>query len=241
MQTVIVTGHSSGLGKALAEHYIAEGCAVTGISRRLWPSENGLFGQTALDLADSSALAAYLDGTDFQTACREASHILLFNNAASLAPNRLSGRQGWRETAQAVALNVAAPLMLADAVAAFADGIRQIDIVHISSGAGRKNYPAWSVYGACKAALDRHALVMAEENLPKLRIVSLAPGVVDTAMQEQIRAADAADFPLRPQFRELYENGALSSTEQAAKQIAAFVSSPDFGHTVLADIRDYLY
>lgn len=237
---VWVSGHSSGLGKALAEHYIAEACSVIGISRRQWPAADGLAGQAALDLSDSAALAAYLDGSVFQTACRRAQRIILFNNAATLAPNRLSGRQGWRETAAAVALNIAAPLMLADAVAAFADGIRQIDIVHISSGAGRKAYAGWSVYGACKAALDRHALVLAEERLPNVRIASLAPGVVDTGMQAHIRNSDAADFPLLPQFQALHEQGVLMSAQETAARIAAFVESPEFGKTLTADVRDYM-
>ena len=67
----IITGHSAGLGQALAQHYLAAGWQVLGLSRRLWVSTPGLQ-QAALDLADSGALAAWLQSDVWRQALAEA-------------------------------------------------------------------------------------------------------------------------------------------------------------------------
>ncbi|WP_112245408.1 SDR family NAD(P)-dependent oxidoreductase [Kribbella monticola] len=54
------------------------------------------------------------------------------------------------------------------------------------------------------------------ELLVGCRVVAVAPGVVDTAMQGEIRAVDERAFPAVGRFRELKESGALVSPEQAA-------------------------
>lgn len=58
-QKIIITGHSSGLGKALTTHYLQAGIEVLSIARRELPAENGLQ-QVALDLADAEKLSAWL-------------------------------------------------------------------------------------------------------------------------------------------------------------------------------------
>ena len=123
-------------------------------------------------------------------------------------------------------------MLLANAVLAHARDREQVRIVHISSGAARKPYPGWSIYGASKAALDRHAADAASEGV---RIVSLAPGVVDTAMQAGMRADPA--FPLRDQFAALHADGKLQSASDTAAKILAYCQSDQFAHEPIADIR----
>ena len=57
---IIISGHSSGLGKALAELYLEQGCPVLGIARRMLPPREGLQ-QCTLDLSDSGTLARWLE------------------------------------------------------------------------------------------------------------------------------------------------------------------------------------
>lgn len=235
-QLVIITGHSAGLGRALAQHYLAAGWPVLGVSRRLWALTPGL-NQVALDLADGAALAAWLQSDAWRQALAGAGEVLLFNNAGTVQPNALAGRQAADDIVQAVALNVAAPLLLSNALIADAPAGCLKTIVHISSGAGRNAYAGWSVYGATKAALDQHARVLAAEQHPHLRVGSIAPGVVDTDMQTAIRSSDAAVFPLRGRFDDLHRDGALRSPEYTAAQIAAMIATADFGQTVCRDVR----
>ena len=83
----IITGHSAGLGKALAQHYLATGWQVLGLSRRLWAPTPGLQ-QAILDLADSGAVAAWLLATG-QTPSVDAALIRL----AGCRPRIRLGRQ----------------------------------------------------------------------------------------------------------------------------------------------------
>ncbi|ODQ62115.1 hypothetical protein WICANDRAFT_60179 [Wickerhamomyces anomalus NRRL Y-366-8] len=59
-------------------------------------------------------------------------------------------------------------------------------VVLVSSGASTKSYDGWGAYGASKAAINHFAIQLAGEE-PDVSIVSVAPGVVDTQMQVDIR------------------------------------------------------
>ena len=234
---VIISGHSAGLGAALAAHYLAQGHAVLGLARRSLPPQQGLQ-QQALDLADSAALAAYLASAGWHSALADKQHIILINNAATVAPSALCGRQDAAAIARAVALNITAPLLLTNAVLADAPAGCLKTVVHIGSGAGRKAYPGWSVYDAAKAALDHHAEVVAAEAHTGVRIANIAPGVIDTAMQADIRASDIADFPLQAQFVQLQHSGSLQSASETAERLAMMIQQAGFGQQTRMDVRD---
>jgi benzil reductase ((S)-benzoin forming) len=64
-------------------------------------------------------------------------------------------------------------------------------------------YSGWAAYCASKAAVDQMTAVVAEEErLEGLRAYSVAPGLIDTEMQAQIRASNEADFPAIASFLE---------------------------------------
>ena len=72
---------------------------------------------------------------------------------------------------------------------------RERRILHVSSGAGRKPYAGWSIYCATKAAIDQHARCVALDRTPHLLISSVAPGVIDTEMQAEIRSSTSKLSP----------------------------------------------
>ena len=111
-------------------------------------------------------------------------------------------------------------------------------IVHISSGAARNAYPGWSIYCATKAALDHHARAVALDGDRALRICSVAPGVVDTEMQAEIRGTELERFPLRERFDALKRDGQLATPEQSAQKVVDYLLSDAFGDTPTADVRD---
>ena len=234
--TVIITGHSNGLGAALATAWLQQGARVLGLARRNNPelaaSHHDQLQETAIDLADPQAVLDYSRSDAFRQTCQAAETLWLFNNAGTVAPSAPLGAQPDGQIISALNLNITAPLLLANAVLAHAHARERVRIVHISSGAARKPYPGWSIYGASKAALDRHAADAAAEGV---RIVSLAPGVVDTAMQAGMRN-DAA-FPLREQFAALHADGKLQSASDTAAQILAYCQSDQFAREPIADIR----
>jgi NAD(P)-dependent dehydrogenase (short-subunit alcohol dehydrogenase family) len=70
------------------------------------------------------------------------------------------------------------------------------------------------------------------------RAMALAPGVIDTDMQVQLRSADAAQFPDRGNFVGLKDKGVLMSPADAAAKVLAYLARPDFGSVPVADVRD---
>ena len=233
---IIITGHSSGLGKALAAHYLNTGAAVLGIARRGLPAQNGLQ-QAALDLADTEKLNTWLQTGEIEGFMQDADELVLINNAGTVAPSAICGRQRPSEIAAAVSLNITAPLLLSNHVLAVKAESQTVKMVHISSGAGRNAYQGWSIYGAAKAALDHHVRCVEAENHYNVKVCSIAPGVVDTDMQAQIRAQDGDDFPILPRFQQLHANQELSSPESAAKIIAEMIADVDFGDEIIQDVR----
>lgn len=236
----ILTGHTRGLGAAIAENLLARTIPVLGLARatndalgRQFPS---LLEQHAVDLSDAAALSQWLDGDTMRRFVAGADSIFLINNAGIVQPVGPLPTQDPVTVARAVTLNIAAPLMLAGAVAAA--GVKDTRILHVSSGAARNAYPGWSVYCATKAALDHHARAATLDQTPGLRIASLAPGVIDTDMQADIRATPMERFPIRERFDELKRSGALTSPEECAARLVDYLLGDRFGEDAVTDLRE---
>jgi benzil reductase ((S)-benzoin forming) len=230
----IVTGHTHGLGAAIAAELHARGVAVLGLARGTSPA---LFRQASLDLADSDALAGWVAGGEMERFFDKGDTALLVNNAGTVQPVGSLPQQDPLAVMQAVMLNVAAPLVLSAALAAI-EGLPQRRILHVSSGAGRKAYAGWSVYCATKAALDHHARAAMRDAVPGLLVCSLAPGVIDTAMQAQVRATPEERFPNRARFVDMHRNGELVSPQDCAARLVDFLLAEKFGREPVDDLRN---
>lgn len=227
----IVTGHSRGLGAGIAEALLRREIPVLGISRGTNPglARFALLREVSLDLADADALARWLHGRAVDECVKGRRRALLVNNAGLLRPIGPLERQEPAAVARAVAVNVGAALTLA---AAFVQATRDVEdrrILHVSSGAGRKAYAGWSVYCATKAALDHHARCVAMDATPRLRIAAVAPGVVDTDMQTEIRETTDDRFPDRPRFVDMKREGRLKSASTTGAALVDLLLSDRFG------------
>ena len=101
-------------------------------------------------------------------------------------------------------------------------------LINVSSGAAWSAYAGWGAYCAGKAAVERLTEVVAlEEAEHGLRAYSVAPGVVDTHMQELIRAASPDDFPMVDRFLEMKRDEAFNAPEFVAEQFLAIAFDPD--------------
>lgn len=249
MELVILTGASRGLGRAMAGRLLSPERQLLTISRRPDASLQALAGergapleQWALDLAHDIGAAARLetwlhrqDATRFRAAT-------LINNAGLLGRVGPVQQANADSIAAALRVGLEAPALLASAFLRATDGWRITrKVLNISSGAGRRAIAGWSVYCAAKAGLDQLSRVMAEDEARRpngAKVVSLAPGVIDTDMQGEIRSADAAGFPDQARFRELKAGGQLASAADAAARVLAYLARPDFGANPVADVRD---
>ncbi|MDQ3696427.1 MAG: SDR family oxidoreductase [Gemmatimonadota bacterium] len=237
----VVTGHTRGLGAAIAEHLLSRDVRVFAIGRRRNAELVARYGdaliQVELDLADPAALTAWLHSEVLGRFLRHSQTALLVNNAGVVQPVGPLDTQDITIIARAVVVNVAAPLALSGAFVAATRDARDRRILHISSGAGRQAYSGWSVYCATKAALDHHARAVALDRTPALRIASVAPGVIDTDMQAAIRATTERNFPDRQRFVSMKREGQLLSPERAGQAVVEFLLSEAFGGEPVTDLR----
>lgn len=236
----IVTGHTKGLGAAVAAQLLSRQIPVLGVARGVSSDLASRFlvgcTQAQVDMGSVDLLRQWLHGQqlhDFLQGCDVA---LLINNAGVVQPVGAMHDQDCADVGMAVSLNVAAPLMLSAAVARAMHG-RQCRILHVSSGAASSAYPGWSVYCATKAALDHHARAAALDAVAGVRICSLAPGVIDTDMQAEIRATPVERFPMRERFLDLKKDGALTAPDDCARKLVDYLLADSFGRKAVDDLR----
>lgn len=236
----IVTGHSKGLGEAIALNLLARGIPVLGLARSASPiltqQHRSLCIQARIDLASPAALLEWIHTGALQSFLTDCNSVLLVNNAGTVQPVGSLHQQVAADVAAAVSLNVTAPLMLAAAVSQATPGMER-RILHVSSGAASSAYPGWSIYCATKAALDHHARAVQLDAEEGTRICSLAPGIIDTAMQATIRATPDENFPLRQRFLDLHRQGQLVAPADCAAQLVSYLLADSFGSKPVDDLR----
>ena len=247
---VILTGASRGLGQAMAAQYLADGAFVLGISRRestdLAPSGGGGLEQWPADLADPLPVAARLGEwlADFERRAggRLPPRVRVIHNAAMLSEpgNVAEGDPG--DLAQSLRIGLEAPVAL---TAAFLRATAHWDasdrrVLFISSGLGRRPMAGSAAYCAQKAGLDHFARALALEEGARAhgaRVASVAPGIIDTDMQKQLRGADAQRFPAQATFAGFHSSGALDSPATAAAKVIALLERADYGENPVTDVR----
>lgn len=250
MRLFVLTGASRGLGAALAERLLADaGHSVLCISRHENESHAALARrsgaaceQWTADLAEPVAVAVRLRGWLAGRDAPAFTQATLINNAGVLTT--IGGLEGCSDEELSAALRVGleAPLLLTAAfLRATATWAGERRVLNISSGLGRRAMAGQATYCAAKAGMDHFSRAVALDQAllsNGAKIVSLAPGVVDTDMQVQLRSADGAGFPEQAAFVRLKEAGQLSSSQEAAARVLAFLARADFGAAPVADVRD---
>jgi benzil reductase ((S)-benzoin forming) len=179
-----------------------------------------------------------------ETAPKATGSFTLINNAGMVDPIGLIGSVRSEEMTKAIAVNLTAPMIMSNAfISKLKDFPGPKRIINISSGAGRNAYEGWGTYCATKAGLDHFSRVVAleqEKAKHSVEIVSIAPGIIDTGMQEAIRASNEAAFPLLERFIDYKEQGLLSSPEQTARKLISFIENEDLNEVgPIVDIRNF--
>ena len=246
----ILTGASRGMGLALAEQLLNADARLLCISRNC---NDALAQQAAAcgaellqwqaDLNDAAPVAQRLRAWLATQDASALASATLINNAgviSELSPLR-DGQAD--DLARALRVGLEAPMLLCAAFLGATQGWTQVPrkLLNISSGLGRRAMASSSSYCAAKAGMDHFTRCVALEEALRphgARVCSLAPGVIDTAMQVQLRSADAARFPDQGGFAALHEKGQLSSPADAARRLLAYLARPDFGAEPVADVRN---
>jgi NAD(P)-dependent dehydrogenase (short-subunit alcohol dehydrogenase family) len=187
---IVITGGTSGLGRALVREMRRRGAKVAFVARgrhrvesvaREEPGTFGIVGDVARKdniYPMATQILGNLGGLD-----------VLVNNASDLGPVPLAllGDTECEDLERALATNVVGPFRLTKALlgalAASAREGRGGVVLNISSDAAIKPYPRWGAYGASKAALHHMSRIWNEELSPEgIRFLSLDPGDMDTPL-----------------------------------------------------------
>ena len=198
--------------------------------------------QWSLDLQHSieaaATLAQWLEGRK----ARSFTSATLINNAGVIPRIAPLSASDPSDLVRALRVGLEAPMLL---TAAFLRATEPWDIprkvLNISSGLGRRAMASQAGYCAAKAGMDHFTRCVALDEVLKplgAKVCSLAPGVIDTVMQQQLRSAEGSVFPDQRNFIDLKAKGQLASPANAASQVLAYLARPDFGCNPIGDVRD---
>jgi NAD(P)-dependent dehydrogenase (short-subunit alcohol dehydrogenase family) len=244
----LITGASRGMGLAMAEQLIDAGHHLLCIARH----HNDALGQRATDrgvrceqwpqdLARAEVAALRLEGWLAGKDAGSFASVTLINNAALVTRMAPLAETAASEIADALRVDLEAPLLLTSVfLRATKDWPGRRRVLNVSSGLGRRAMASAALYCAAKAGMDHFTRCVALEEAGKpngAKLCALAPGVIDTDMQVQLRSADASQFPDVGTFVDLKEKGLLSSPRDAAARVLAYLARPDFGADPVADVR----
>lgn len=246
---VILTGASRGLGLAMARQLLQSGHSLLTMSRKrsqelqdCAEQSNAALTQWQINLNEAVLVSHKLQEWLQALNSHPLRSISLINNAGVI-PQIASLRDVQaRDLSNALRVGLEACVLLTSAfLSATRDFQCQRRVLNISSGLGRRPMASQAAYCATKAGMDLFTRCVALEESEQqngARLCALAPGVIDTDMQVQMRAAQDSDFPDVERFRQLEKQDALSSPAAAAEKILAYLEHPDFGTQVIADIRE---
>lgn len=250
MHCYIVTGASRGLGLGLCRAIAQRGGHLLAIARHE-SAELAAIGAAlpgyrfvAVDLADADQTQAVADEVMGSLAALDWTGAYLINNAGMVEPVALAGAYDDAALARCLAVNLTAAMQIGNAfIRHFQSHRADKRVFNISSGAGRNAYPGWSAYCSAKAGLDMYSRCVGLEQDGRpggIRIASVAPGIVDTGMQADIRRHSAVDFPIVEQFIGYKSGGDLADPDTRAQDLLKLLHSGHVGFGSILNIRDFL-
>ncbi|HEV8486584.1 MAG TPA: SDR family oxidoreductase [Blastocatellia bacterium] len=189
-KSILITGGSKGLGRALALSLSAQGAKVVLVAREKVELDEAVgavrknagvaFGISA-DVGEKENVYPIVG----QAAALAGPIDVLINNASTLGPVplRLIADTDCEDFERVLQVNTVGPFRLMKA-AAGSMIVRQAGVVvNISSDAAVEPYAGWGVYSASKAALDHLTRIAALELADTgVRFFSVDPGEMDTRM-----------------------------------------------------------
>jgi NAD(P)-dependent dehydrogenase (short-subunit alcohol dehydrogenase family) len=192
MKTILITGVTRGLGRALAEWYIANGHTVIGCGRsaeilNLRFAHPAPHDFTALDVTEENRVAIW--------AAKVGAPDILINNAALMNKPAPLWEVPAAEFNKLVDVNLKGVVNVIRHFVPLMVQRKQGVIVNLSSGWGRSTSAGVAPYCASKYAIEGLTLALAQDLPAGMAAVPLNPGIIDTDMLRQAWSDGAANYP----------------------------------------------
>ncbi len=234
---VLVTGTSSGLGFGLAKYYLDNGHEVYGISRKINRELKGYKNFTLLtqDITNYEEVKTNL--TSFLNDVKNLGLIVL--NAGILSEIKDLKDTSLDEIQKVMDVNVWANKILIETLFENVESIHQL--VAISSGASVSGSRGWNAYSLSKATLNMLVNLYAKE-YTQTHFCSLAPGLIDTGMQDYIFGLNEDyenKFPSIKKLKKAKSSGEMPDPDEAAIKVAVGIEKAiNYASGIFLDIRE---
>lgn len=231
---LFITGTSSGLGFGLSKYYLESGHRVYGISRKMNEELNRYpnFYFLVQDISRFSEVETNLVSFLKDTLVLD----LVILNAGVRSEIKDLKDTNLHEIKKVMDVNVWANKILLETLFREVGEIRQV--VAVSSGAAASGARGWNAYALSKATLNMLISLYAKE-FTNTHFSSLAPGLVDTGMQEYIHSLEDEDkFPVVQKLKQAKGTEKMPKPDEAARVFAkAVVSARNYETGSFLDVR----
>ncbi|MDN0200871.1 SDR family oxidoreductase [Streptomyces sp. S.PNR 29] len=224
-RTVLVTGAGTGIGRATARAFAAQGAHVVAVGRRAAPlAETASYDEVRITPLAADITADDGPETVVRTALERHGRIdVLVNNAGIVTTESL--RTYTRASAETLlATNLLAPVLLTQAALPALEESRGA-VVNVTTAVGQRGWPGNSLYAAGKAALEVLTRSWAVELAPRgIRVAAVAPGAIETPIGDHAGYTSQQRAAIREWQLEHTPLGRVGRPEEVAWAITQLAS-----------------